>query len=227
MRKITKILIGIALFGCVTVNAQNHKTHEITDAPAFTAIEVNGGNINVLFSPGENYSFTISGPSKLLKATKVKVQNGTLIIDYDEPFFNFYNEDFNINVTAPSLTKITTSGDTYFKGKTYLRGKELNIKTYQNSKVSMKDVVVDNINIDTKDNSSVDLDYVGANLINISASKISKVNLSGRAEQVKILKQGVFAEINTEDLNIVNKTANNGNTKQINKNGTVEFIFGN
>lgn len=50
----TKLMVIFALLGSfVPVWAQEYKTREVPDAPAFPAIGVSGGDINVYFSQGE------------------------------------------------------------------------------------------------------------------------------------------------------------------------------
>ena len=230
MKKMTKTLVAIVLLvSIVSVDAQVYKTHEVPNAPAFSGIEVSGGDVNVYFTQGAGYAFAINGPAKLVKATKIKVKENTLFIDYNEPFFTGDN-DLAVHVTAPSLNRIAVSGESDFKSKTPFHGTELTIKTRQNGEVSMKNVVVGQIKIDAKGSSSVDLDYIQAEKVNISSLDRAEVELSGNTNQMEIAGKGMFAEIDTKKLmaaQIVGSSGGNGTSQQVGKDGSVEFVFGN
>ncbi len=227
MKNTIKLLAVIALLGSViTLNAQEYKSREVPNAPSFTSIEVSGGDVNVFFSQGEKHSFSINGPAKAVKATKIKVKENTLLIDYNEPFFMGDDNDLNIYVTAPNVNRIVVSGEADFESKATFQGKDLTIKTHNNGEVSMKYLSVGQINIDAKGSSSVDLDFVEANLIRVSTQDRAEVELSGGTDQMEVLKKGMFAEIDTEKLNVrnVGNTAANA-TQKVAQDGSVEFVF--
>ena len=223
---IKKLGIVIALLGTfVSVQAQEYKTREVPNAPAFSAVEVNGGDVNVYFSQGKGHSFSVSGPAKLVKAIKIKVKESTLFIEYKEPFFTG-DDDVAVYVNAPQLNRVAVYGEADFESKTAFQGTELVIKTRQNGEVSMKQVNVAQINIDSKGSSSVDLDYVEANHIRISALDRAEVELSGTTERFEVLKKGMFAEIDTKKL-VATQTGSSasGVAGQVAKDGSVEFSF--
>ncbi len=226
--KITKLAAIIAILGsCIFVEAQEYKTREVPNAPAFSAIEVNGGDVNVYFSQGTSHAFAISGPAKLVKATKIKVKDNTLIIEYNEPFFTGDDNDVNIRVTAPQLVRIRVSGEADFESTTPFQGQELTIKTRQNGEVSMKNVSVSHVNLDAKGSSSIDIDYVNANKIRVSALDRAEVELSGSTDLFEVAQKGMFAEIDTKKL-IAKQTSagESGAAGQVTKSdGSVEFNF--
>lgn len=227
MKKIIKTLTIIAMLGSIVpVLAQEYKTREVPNAPAFSAIEVNGGDVNVFFSQGEGYSFTVSGPAKLVKAIKIKVKENTLLIEYNQPFFTGDDDDVAVHVNAPALNRIVVSGEADFKNQTYLQGQDLTIKTRKNGEVSLKNVNIGQVKIDAKGSSSVDIDYIEANKISVSSLDRAEVELSGRTGQLDILDKGMFAEIDTKDLIATQKGSNtSANTQKVNKDGSVEFTF--
>ncbi len=223
---IKKLGIVIALLGTfVSAQAQEYKTREVPNAPAFSAVEVSGGDVNVYFSQGKGHSFSVSGPAKLVKAIKIKVKESTLFIEYKEPFFTG-DDDVAVYVNAPQLNRVAVYGEADFESKTAFQGTELVIKTRQNGEVSMKQVNVAQINIDSKGSSSVDLDYVEANHIRISALDRAEVELSGTTERFEVLKKGMFAEIDTKKL-VATQTDSSasGVAGQVAKDGSVEFSF--
>lgn len=225
---ITKLVSIIALLGsCIFVSAQEYKTREVPNAPAFSAIEVSGGDVNVYFSQGASHAFAISGPAKLVKATKIKVKDDTLFIEYNEPFFTGDDNDVTVRVTAPQLVRVRVAGEADFESKTPFQGKELTIKTRQNGEVSMKNVAVAQVNLDAKGSSSIDIDYINANKIRVSSLDRAEVELSGTTDLFEVAKKGMFAEIDTEKL-IAKQTgaASNGVAGQVTKaDGSVEFNF--
>lgn len=226
MRKI-KLLTLLALLASFTaVWGQAYQTREVPNAPAFSAIEVNGGDVNVYFTQGPAHAFAVTGPDKLLKATKIKVKQNTLFIEYNEPFFTGDDNDVKVYVTAPALTWISVSGEADFECKNTFEGQELSIKTRQNGEVSMKNVAVGKINIDAKGSSSVDLDYVQANAIRVSSLDRAEVEISGNTTQLEIVKKGMFAEIDTEKL-IAAQTgsAPSAVANKVAQDGSVEFTF--
>lgn len=229
MKKIIKLLAVIVLLeSAVYLWAQDYKTHEVSNAPAFTAIEVSGGDIDVFFSQGENHAFSISGPAKLVKATKIKVKENTLFINYNSPLFTGDDDDLKVYVSAPQINRITVSGEADFESKNGFQGQDLTVKTHQNGEVSMKNVSVNQINIDAKGSSSVDFDYVQAGKIRISSSDRAEVEISGQTGQMEVVKKGMFAEIDTKELNITNPAGANGandGVSQVAKDGGVEFVF--
>ena len=227
MKKIIKLVAIIALFASVVpVTAQEYKTREVPNAPAFSNIEISGGDVNVYFTQAENYAFAISGPAKLVKATKIRVKENTLFIEYNEPFFTGDDDDVTVRVTAPNLVRISVAGEADFECKTPFQGKELFIKTRQNGEVSMKNVAVENINIDAKGSSSVDLDYVKAGKIAVSSLDRAEVELSGNTALFEVIKKGMFAEVDTEKL-IATQTGASATavSGQVAKDGSVEFTF--
>ena len=225
MKKTFTVLALLGIF--FPVAAQDYKTHEVPNAPAFSAIEISGGDVNVYFTLGATHAFAISGPAKLVKATKIKVKENTLIIDYNEPFFTGDDNDVTVRVTAPQLTRIAVSGEADFECKSPFQGQELSIKTRQNGEVSMKTVSVPQINIDAKGSSSVDLDYVQANTIRVSSLDRAEVELSGQTNQLDIVKKGMFAEVDTEKLvaTQIGSSPTTAPTGQVAKDGSVEFNF--
>ncbi len=228
MKPMTKIVALAVLLGSVTfIWAQEYKTREVPNAPAFSAIDVSGGDVNVYFSQGASHAFAISGPAKLVKATKIKVKDDTLFIEYNEPFFTGDDDDVTIRVTAPQLVRVRVAGEADFESKTPFQGQELTIKTHQNGEVSMKNVAVTQINIDAKGSSSVDIDYVQANKISVSSLDRAEVELSGTTGLFEVVKKGMLAEIDTEKL-IATQTGvgNNGVAGQVTQaDGSVEFNF--
>ena len=228
MKKIAKLVAIVSLLGsCVSVWAQEYKTHEVPNAPAFSAIEVSGGDINVHFSQGMGHAFAISGPAKLVKATKIKVKENTLVINYNEPFFTGDDNDVTVRVTAPQLVRIRVDGEADFECKTPFQGQELLIKTRQNGEASMRNISVSKLTIDSKGSSSVDLDYITAEQIRVSALDRAEVELSGRTGIFEVTKKGMFAEIDTEKL-VATQTSTGGNAVagQVTKaDGSVEFNF--
>lgn len=223
----TKLVTIIALLGaCVFTEAQEYKMREVPNAPAFSVIEVNGGSVNVYFSQGASHAFAINGPAKLVKATKIKVKDNTLFIEYNEPFFAG-DDDVTVRVTAPQLERIRVSGEADFETKTPFQGQELTIKTRQNGEVSMKNVSVSQVNLDAKGSSSIDIDYVNANKIRVSSLDRAEVELSGTTDLFEVAQKGTFAEIDTEKL-IAKQTGTGGNSvaEQVTKeDGSVEFNF--
>jgi hypothetical protein len=225
MKKITKFLAAIALLGSVVSGmAQEYKTREVPKAPAFSAIEITGGDVNVYFSQGSGYSFSVSGQAKLVKAVKIKVKENTLFIDYNEPFFTGDDNDVTIYVTAPQLNRIAVAGEADFKTQMPFQGQELTIKTRQNGEVSMKNVTLTQVKIDAKGSSSVDIDYIQAQTIQVSSLDRAEVELSGSTGRFEVLKKGMFAEIDTKKL-ITTQTAGAMPTQQMGKDGSVEFVF--
>lgn len=229
MNKTKKLLTVLALFGSLLpLGAQEYKTREVPNAPAFTAIDARGGDVNVSFEQGPTHSFAVSGPAKLVKALKIKVKDNTLFIDYNEPFFSGDDNDTYVRITAPQLNRVSVSGEADFECKTPFQGNELTITTRQNGEVSMKNVSVGQVNIDAKGSSSVDLDYVQANKIRINALEDrADIELSGTTGQLEMLKQkGFFAELDTEHLIVINATTNGAQTAgKVAKDGSVEFSF--
>lgn len=224
MKQLTKLLALAVLLGSVSAEAQEYKTREVPNAPAFSAIEVTGGDVNVYFTQGASHSFTISGPAKLVKATKIKVKDNTLFIEYNEPFFTGDDDDVKIGVTAPQLGRIRVDGEADFESKTPFQGQNLTIKTRQNGEVSMKNVSVGQVNIDAKGSSSVDIDYINANQIRVSSQDRAEVEISGTTGQFEVLKKGMFAEIDTKKL-VTTQTAGKKTTGKNTSDGGVEFTF--
>ena len=229
MKKITKLLaISILVGSFVSAGAQEYKTREVPNAPAFSAVEISGGDVNVYFSQGTGYAFSVNGPAKLVKAIKIKVKENTLFIEYNEPFFTGDDNDVAVYVTAPQLNRIAVSGEADFKSKTAFQGNELTIKTRQNGEVSMKNVTVGQVNIDSKGSSSVDIDYIEANKIRVSSLDRAEVELSGTTGQLEVVKKGMFAEIDTKKLittRVAGGNGGNGPSGQVAKDGSVEFVF--
>lgn len=228
MKKITKLFVMLTLLGSfIPAAAQEYKTREVPNAPAFSAIEISGGDVNVYFTQGAEHAFAISGPAKLVKATKIKVKENTLFIEYNEPFFTGDDDDISVRVTAPQLTRVAVSGEADFECKTPFQGQELFIKTRQNGEVSMKNATIGKITINAKGSSSVDLDYVTAEKISVSSLDRAEVELSGNTNQLEVVKKGMFAEVDTEKL-IAAQTGNAASVSgQVAKDGSVEFSFNN
>lgn len=225
MKKIIPILAVIAFLGSVVpVRAQAYKTREVPNAPAFSAIEVSGGDVNVYFSQGQTHAFALSGPAKLVKALKIKVKENTLFIEYNEPFFTGDDDDVTVEVTAPKLDRITVRGEADFKTKTPFQATDLTIKTRQNGEVSMKNVTATQVKIDSKGSSSVDIDYINAQQISVSSLDRAEVELSGATGTFEVVKKGTFAEIDTKKL-VATQTPAVPAAGQVAKDGSVEFTF--
>lgn len=222
MKKIITLLTVLALFGAVVPVRAQHKTREVPNAPAFNAIEITGGDVNVYFSQGQGYAFSVNGPAKLVKAIKIKVKDNTLFIDYNQPFFTGDDDDVTVYVNAPELVSIAVAGEADFKTKTPFQGKDVVIKTRQNGEVSMKNVTVSQVKIDSKGSSSVDVDYINAQMIRVSSLDRAEVEISGTTGQMETIKKGMFAEIDTKKL-ITTMTA--PATAQTAKDGSVEYVF--
>ena len=228
MKPMTKIVALVVLLGSVaSAWAQEYKTREVLNAPAFSAIEVSGGDVNVYFAQGKSHAFVISGPAKLVKATKIKVKENTLIIEYNEPFFTGDDDDVTVRVMAPQLNRISVYGEADFESKAAFQGQELNIKTRQSGEVSMKNVAATQINIDAKGSSSVDIDYVQANKISVSSVDRADVELSGTTGLLEVVKKVMLAEIDTKKLIATQTTRGTtaGSAGRVAKDGSVEFTF--
>lgn len=122
--KMTKLTSLVVLLGsCVCVGAQEYKTREVPNAPAFSAIEVSGGDINVNFTQGASHAFAISGPAKLVKATKIKIKENTLFIEYNALFFTGDDNDVTVRVSAPQLVRFMLVGKLILSPKLPSRGR--------------------------------------------------------------------------------------------------------
>ena len=224
MKKIINLFAVLALLGATLPAWAQHKTREVPNAPAFNAIEVTGGDVNVYFSQGQGYAFSVSGPAKLVKAIKIKVKDNTLFIDYNQPFFTGDDDDVAVYVNAPELVSIAVAGEADFKTQTPFQGKDLSIKTRQSGEVSMNNVTVNQVKMDAKGSSSIDIDYITAQLIRVSSLDRAEVEISGTTGQIEMLKKGMFAEIDTKKL-IATQTVATAATQQTGNDGSVEFVF--
>lgn len=227
MKTTMKLLAVFALIGIsISVNAQNYTNHEVANAPAFTSIDVRGGDVNVLFTQGETHSFSINGPEKLVKRTKIKINNNTIYVNYNEPFFS-KGGDVNVYVSAPQLNNITVAGKADFKVQTNLQGKELNINTFSNGEVSIRNLYADTININASGDSDIDLKFLTANTINVKSLGTSDVELSGTTNLFNVIDKGTLAEIDTEHLIITNTKGNgvNSSLQKVTSDGGVEYSF--
>ena len=220
-------LCALAVFaGSVTAaNAQGYKTNTIANAPAFSAIEVSGNDVDVYFTQGEGYAFAVSGAENLLKKLSVKVKDNTLFIKYNAPFWVDDN-DVKVSVTAPELTAVSVLGNGDFECKTPYRGETLKISTGQDGEVSFKNAQISQLTITAKGTSSVDFDYIEADNIRIFTQNRPEVELAGTTGQLDVENRG-RAEIDTTKLTVTqpNATAGTQTVGKVAKDGSVEFSF--
>ena len=226
MKLLLKLCALAVLAGSVTAaSAQGYKTNTVPNAPAFSAVEVRGNDVDVYFTQGEGYAFSVSGAEKLLKKLSVKIKDSTLFIKYNGPLWGDDN-DVKVSVTAPQLTAVSVFGDGEFECKTPYRGQALKISTGQDGEVSFKNAVISQLTIEAKGTSSVDFDYIEADNIRIVTQNRPEVELAGTTGQLEVVNQGK-AEIDTAKLTVTQPVATAGNQAvgKVAQDGSVEFSF--
>jgi len=108
---IAVLICGVTLAGCKTVlidveeGPQTTRTYAFTD---FTGVEV-GHAFELVVTPSDNYSITISAREGVLDHVDVTKSGSTLKIDTDTWFLTWHSNP-KVTITMPSLQRLDLSG---------------------------------------------------------------------------------------------------------------------
>lgn len=127
----------------------------------FDKIDVNGAR-TVFLSQGDEYTVVVEADAKLQEFVTLGVKNNTLSFDFSKKITKY--KELNFYVTAPSFSRIESSGASDVKSLSTLSGKELRIDASGASDIKL-DV----------EYSSIVSDLSGASDITLSGTTVSNV----------------------------------------------------
>ena len=156
------------------------KNAEVRNVSSFSAIKISGG-IEVYLSQSDNYSLAVSaGDTEIRDHIKTEVNNGTLIISYENSFFksNSWNQKLRAYISFRSLERLEGSGASDFRINGTLNVSSLAVKLSGASEIEGVEKI--------------------ANLA-LELSGASVVNLQGATENLKIKASGA-SDVKNYDL---------------------------
>lgn len=126
---------------------------ETRDVGAFTAIEVSDG-IDVYLSQSEAKPLSVEAQEQLIDDLVTEVEGDVLKIYLDRSFS--FVRTARVNITAPIIKKVITSGGSDFIAETIIAGKELVLEASGGSDIKIE-VDVEHLGIKTSGGSDVDI----------------------------------------------------------------------
>ncbi|WOR15213.1 DUF2807 domain-containing protein [Hyphomonas sp. FCG-A18] len=140
----------------------------------FTGISVSAG-INVSFRTGDDYAITAENRKGDFSDLEITVKNDTLVIGRKKKNWGWGKKpDYQVNVSAPQLDRISASSGSDIKGGG-LSGDKVSIRTSSGADASITGIQATNVELDSSSGS--DLDASGTCVsIEADASSGSDIN---------------------------------------------------
>ena len=187
------IILPIFLFSCSKDHIRgngNIITEQRTIAP-FTHVHTNA-DINVHIIYGTEQKITVKGYENLVAITETRLSNHTLIINYDNNYYNVRNSNVEVFIEMPVLTELYTNGSADMWANGFASGTnifahsngsgDINItnSTYTNAELNINGN--GKINAQGLNSLSADAAIAGSGDIEVSCSQFLNARISGSGD---------------------------------------------
>lgn len=182
MRKLflitSTLFLAVLLLGSCgkkpVVCSDYYVTKQVTETlPQFNSIETHG-NIDVVFTTGEQ-ALSLYGADNVIDYVDLAVENGTLVVRYQEGVVVVGDDNTTVHIAAPQLEAVTVNGS----GDASLTGMAQNatFTTNGSGDIDAEDMRVDNLTV--KVNGSGDIDCYANNTLVVERNGRGEVSYQG------------------------------------------------
>ena len=122
MKSATWLLIIAILFSACSkesIKGSGAVRTEVRSVNGFTRVSLEGGGIATIVQ-GNTQEVKVTGYENLLPIYKSYVANGTLVLKFDEDYYNVRNNNIQVEIVVPQIEEVSIngSGDLSFKNFT-------------------------------------------------------------------------------------------------------------
>jgi len=198
--------IGMAVFGCVTLNKRSESAFFATATKAIDSVDddetadflaqtrdcegdVYGidaeGPFKIIYTQGDSLSVKVKAPDNKQESITTRVRDGILYIrNENHKSVTINNKTFVVEVTAPALKVVKLSEACSLKSNSPMQGGTLEMELEEAAQISLIGNV-DTLNVKAEEASNVDLENLNANVATIKANEASTVSI-GKANKLII-----------------------------------------
>lgn len=211
--KLSKLLIGIALGLGLSLSSAANTTDTTTAVPTKQRIKINPfhsldistvGRVTV--KQGPKCTMHISGTKRLMSIVKFDVKNGMLRIYFPDGIrnVNTRNEELNINITAPTLSRIDFNGVGRFTCDSTMRlSNDLEIITNGVGDLYVEDLHCKSLDIEINGVGKADINVHCEHKLNAEVNGIGSLTLSGYTPSLRTDRNGI-GRINKRRMQVGN-----------------------
>lgn len=118
-------LISFSLASCTkSLVGKGDTITETRTVTAFTGVRLEGnGNATITYS--ENQEVKVSGFENLLTFYKTYVDNGVLVLKFDEDHYNVRNNNINVYIKVPAIASLYINGSGKISMSDYMLGNKI------------------------------------------------------------------------------------------------------
>ena len=119
------ILLSIVLFSCTkSIVGKGDTITETRTVGSFTGVRLEGsGNATITYS--EDQEVKVSGFQNLLAVYRTYVDNGVLVLKFDEQHYNVRNNNINVYIKVPVMNNLYINGSGKINMSDYMLGNKI------------------------------------------------------------------------------------------------------
>lgn len=187
------LILPILLLSCSKEHIRgngNIITEQRTTAP-FTHVHTNA-DINVHIIYGTEQKITVKGYQNLVAITETRLSNHTLIIHYNNNYYNVHNSNVEVFIEIPVLTELYTNGSADMWANGFTAGTNIFAHSNGSGDISIANSTYTNAELNINGNGkikaqglnsqSADATITGSGDIEITSSRFLNARISGSGD---------------------------------------------
>lgn len=224
IKKIIVLLAFAALGVFLTTVAQaetvrgegRYISNKLTHLMPFTSVDVRG-DVQVELWQRDTQSVSVSGKSNLVELADIRVEDGTLVIDFKRPIHIKGSHSLHVTIGIPHVQSITVRGKGRVRVRSAFETSQVNISAGDEAYVTGDWFKADLMRAQATNKAEIDLEHLQVKKLEAAQFDKAKMEFSGFAQDAQLVNNG-SKEIDAADLR-----ANQAHV-QVNGSGEVEVF---
>ena len=197
-------LLTMLTTSCI-VRTGNTRGKQVTRTVAvkdFERISI-AGNFDVVYVQGDSCSVRMEGNERLLNATDIRVEDGTLIVKMKALSVRGFRGSALVTITSPDLIDVNMTGNGDFAAHGHVDTDHLTLTLTGNGDMNFYDLICDRLDMRLTGNGDQTVEGLTCGYVNMQLTGNGDITVKGRARKMNMQKAG-NGDINVEELNIAN-----------------------
>ncbi len=188
--------------GCVVRTGTDRSKHITRNVRVAEFERINiAGNFDVEYVQGDSISVLVEGKERLLNATDIRVEEGTLFIKMKPLSVSGFRGSVNVVVTSPDLIAVNMTGNGDFTADGHVDTDHLTLSLTGNGDIDFNDLICDRLDLQLTGNGDITVEGLTCGYVNMLLTGNGDITVAGDARKMDMRKTG-NGDINMEKLNI-------------------------
>ena len=188
--------------GCVVRTGTDRSKHVTRNVRVAEFERINiAGNFDVEYVQGDSISVLVEGKERLLNATDIRVEEGTLFIKMNPLSVSGFRGSVKVLVTSPDLIAVNMTGNGDFTADGHVDTDHLTLSLTGNGDIDFNDIICDRLDLQLTGNGDITVEGLTCGYVNMLLTGNGDITVAGDARKMDMRKTG-NGDINMEKLNI-------------------------